>query len=657
MTQAPPKHKRLGEILMDAEFINAADLKRGLEYSFYKLIPLGKVLVLLKLINEQELVDSLEIQQLLNIGSISEEEASSALRKSRLNNKPILNYLPKSAPNTTADKTTEGQTPIAGSTAAQANFVPGITEIGSPKKTEVPETPEVKILKDKLVDAESNKVQKDSLSQIAELNMALGDIYFAQNKCDQAMLHFAKSLSAIQQQFGCDTIESLLILRKLAAVNFVQKNWNQAETLYKRRLEIVKAQKESAPVDLISANEDLGDLYVEKNDLTEARKYFLLALKGLDNLTTPNVEQIKNILRPLRDIDASLMAAANVSGTNNTSSSATTTGGITSTSSTTSGGSSAPRIRLGDLVKELNIIDGKDLLSLIQEATDRSIPFGRLLVERKILTDTLLEHLLKGQVLATQGIMPLYAVSLVAKFAESQKISFEQAAKQLWWQDKIVGMGQTAKSQESTILMGKLLACLETLLSLEKSGDDKTIAGQCLKLAAFYEESGNTVQAELFYKRALGLLEKRHGKSHIELTPALEKLAVLYLETNRIVEAESAFWRLLENTQKSLGTDHFDSGAALHNLGCIKQLLGNELEAQQLKQWSLSNLHQNASCQKVTDTSTCKMLAAIADAYVKMDKSVKARQQYRIALKVSAQLDPSACAPIEAKLMGIPRMS
>ena len=114
---------------------------------------------------------------------------------------------------------------------------------------------------------------------------------------------------------------------------------------------------------------------------------------------------------------------------------------------------------------------------------------------------------------------------------------------------------------------------------------------------------------------------------------------------------------MLENVQKSSGTDHFDSGAALHNLGCIKQMLGNELEAQQLKQWSISNLHQNASCQKITDITGCKMLAAIGDAYVKMDKPAKARQQYRIALKVSSQLDSSACAAIESKLMGIPRMS
>jgi tetratricopeptide (TPR) repeat protein len=98
--------------------------------------------------------------------------------------------------------------------------------------------------------------------------------------------------------------------------------------------------------------------------------------------------------------------------------------------------------------------------------------------------------------------------------------------------------------------------------------EDLTTEGILNNLARAYHNSGEQVKAEETYKRAITLAEARLGPSHLNLVAMLTNLAALCNDLGRFDEAEGYFQRSLGILEKS-GTmfDETQMMEALHGLG------------------------------------------------------------------------------------------
>ena len=105
--------------------------------------------------------------------------------------------------------------------------------------------------------------------------------------------------------------------------------------------------------------------------------------------------------------------------------------------------------------------------------------------------------------------------------------------------------------------------------SLEKTTNNRDLAGALNNLAQIYADQGHDDQAEPLYKRAIALMEKGTGLDSVEIAPVLNNLAALYQRQSRFAEAEPLFKRALAVREKALSREHPDVGQSLNNLATL----------------------------------------------------------------------------------------
>ncbi|MBI3777098.1 MAG: tetratricopeptide repeat protein, partial [Gammaproteobacteria bacterium] len=106
------------------------------------------------------------------------------------------------------------------------------------------------------------------------------------------------------------------------------------------------------------------------------------------------------------------------------------------------------------------------------------------------------------------------------------------------------------------------------------------VAQSTYNLAIVYEHSGQTDNAELFYKQAANLWETVLGPNHINVANSLTKLANIYANQSNARAAEETYLRALEIQQINFGPKHVAVADSLFNLGrvCMKQEKYDEAE-------------------------------------------------------------------------------
>jgi tetratricopeptide (TPR) repeat protein len=151
---------------------------------------------------------------------------------------------------------------------------------------------------------------------------------------------------------------------------------------------------------------------------------------------------------------------------------------------------------------------------------------------------------------------------------------------------------------------------------LDNQGRDLALA-RVLHLGAhrFWQEYGNTQQAEHLYKTALMVLD-RVEDDHPELAETLIRLKLdmgsLYYEgMGKLPEAEALTRAGLTLAEQSLGQEHFITAYAANNLGDICTLKGRFAEAEEHYRRAIALLEKNPGPQP-------QVLGVVLTAYAAM---------------------------------------
>jgi CHAT domain-containing protein/Flp pilus assembly protein TadD len=113
------------------------------------------------------------------------------------------------------------------------------------------------------------------------------------------------------------------------------------------------------------------------------------------------------------------------------------------------------------------------------------------------------------------------------------------------------------------------------------------VATSLNNLANLYRDQGNYSAAEPLYKRSLDIVEKALGSNHPSVATSLSGLAQLYLSQGNYSAAEPLYKRSLDIYEKALGSNHPDVANSLNNLAGLYLSQGNYSAAEPLYKRSL----------------------------------------------------------------------
>lgn len=122
----------------------------------------------------------------------------------------------------------------------------------------------------------------------------------------------------------------------------------------------------------------------------------------------------------------------------------------------------------------------------------------------------------------------------------------------------------------------------------KKSGENADFAKTLQSLSDLYRQEGKYVEAEMFYKRALSIIEKILGPADPALATTLNGLGALYAEERRYSDATSIYERAIYVLEKAQLGDSVDMAYLVNNLANVYHDTGDLRHAEELYQRSLS---------------------------------------------------------------------
>ncbi|HEY9793092.1 MAG TPA: tetratricopeptide repeat protein [Candidatus Obscuribacterales bacterium] len=200
------EHKRIGELLVDAELLSFENLTSALQQAHKAGTPLGQMLVQLNMISHEVLRAGLQAQLLVQDGVVPASVAIKALA-------------------------------VVGHRGVE--FDAGLEEIGwSPDPISTSELENLLDTTDELMAAE--KVFGPSHPSVAAMLIKLGEQYAYAQKFAYAESSYKRALTILKQCWGQNSVELATCMFKLANLYFAQKRLTEAESLHWQVLEIRK---------------------------------------------------------------------------------------------------------------------------------------------------------------------------------------------------------------------------------------------------------------------------------------------------------------------------------------------------------------------------------------------------------------------------------
>jgi tetratricopeptide (TPR) repeat protein/CRP-like cAMP-binding protein len=201
------EHKRIGELLVDADLLSFENLTSALQQAHKTNSPLGQVLVQLNMINHEVLRAGLQAQLLVQDGVVPASVAVKALT-------------------------------VVGHRGVE--FDAALEEIGwAPDPISTSELENLLDTTDELMAAE--KVFGANHPSVAAMLIKLGEQYAQAHKFAYAENSYKRALTILKQCWGQNSVELATCMFKLASLYFQQKRLTEAESLHWQVLEIRKS--------------------------------------------------------------------------------------------------------------------------------------------------------------------------------------------------------------------------------------------------------------------------------------------------------------------------------------------------------------------------------------------------------------------------------
>ena len=118
--------------------------------------------------------------------------------------------------------------------------------------------------------------------------------------------------------------------------------------------------------------------------------------------------------------------------------------------------------------------------------------------------------------------------------------------------------------------------------------DHPEVANSLNNLAVLYCKWGKYIQAEQLHQRALAIREKVLGSEHLLVAHSLNNLASVYQAQGNYLQAEPLYQRALYIKEQALGTHNLEVAIGLHNLAGLYIFQQRDAEAEPLLLQSLA---------------------------------------------------------------------
>lgn len=240
-----PTHKRLGDLLIDAGFVQSEQVDEALTFSQSKQCPLGQALAQLNFISQESLRPALQAQLLISDGVLPAQLAAAALRLTQkqkgISLEDALSQL--------------GWSPDSFTTSELHLLIDAAEELLSAEIALGPEH-----------------------AGVAILSIKLADTYTTHKRFQEAEPLYKRALSILKKSFGEDDPEVATALAKLAKLQIAAGQPQLAEPLLERALEIRRKVKGKSHLDVAELLDLIGTVCERQGRAAEAERNYQLAL-------------------------------------------------------------------------------------------------------------------------------------------------------------------------------------------------------------------------------------------------------------------------------------------------------------------------------------------------------------------------------------------
>ncbi len=248
-----PEQKLSGELLIGAGIVPPEKVEEGLHLAQEQALPIGRALVSLHYLTDQDLQAVLHAQLLLKDGVLPGYLAVRALRIA-----------------------SQRQIPLEAA----------LQEIGlEPGDSASREAIELLRAADELVDAE--KELSPEHPDVAALCIKVADLYLDHSRYDEAEVLYKRGHSILEKQLGRDHLDTAETIMRLAELYCRQLRYDETEPLYLQVLDIRESCLGKDHMDVANTVESLAALHYIRGDFRESGRMYQLSLATKEKLLGP----------------------------------------------------------------------------------------------------------------------------------------------------------------------------------------------------------------------------------------------------------------------------------------------------------------------------------------------------------------------------------
>jgi tetratricopeptide (TPR) repeat protein len=261
-TGARPEEKLSGQLLTEAGLLDAHSVEQGLMLANERGMPIGRALVSLKFLNEEDLNSVLQAQLLLRDGILPAYLAIRALRISSRKRIPFVSALKEI-----------GLDSCDPQVAAAFNLLDVADHLLVAERELPPDHPEV-----------------------GALCLKLGDLHLENRRFRDAQFLYRRA-AAITEKDPCDRARFVEVHMRLANLHYSTGEYPHAEVLYTKLMGVFEQDGSYSDPMCISVIENLANVKYMKGQFDEAGKLYELAIGAKQKILGPRHPGLVNALQ------------------------------------------------------------------------------------------------------------------------------------------------------------------------------------------------------------------------------------------------------------------------------------------------------------------------------------------------------------------------
>lgn len=518
--------KRLGELLVEADLLSPEDLKRGLEYGTKTTLPIGRVLVMLKLVDDENLRAALHIQSLMRFEKMPGTFAVRALKHMISKKVPIEESCRQLG--WTSDKSTAKR------------------------------SPRLRELKDRLTDAE-NRLGYDH-PELAAVMLEIASFYEDEEMWPHAEAQMEAAIRQLENAYGKIDLKVARAVAKLSHLLFMQDRYPEAQTLAERVVDIRRQLLGPDDPDLAFALFDLAELFDVQKKWAEAESCYIQTLTALEAEYDCDEQPILDVLKRLAYVckRRSTPAQPMMIGTLLTGS------GLVDKDK-------LPEALRYSTDKGIPLARALITLNYLSDEQLRPVLHIQLLIKSNLLPSQLAIHVLRISI--KRSISLDEAILLTGwKLSHGQSHELELLLKT---NDELLEAEKALSPDDPQI--ARLCICMGDIFeSYERYADAEIYFKRALKigektsqdtaaiislldhLGLVYLRLYNFDMADISFKRALELKQRELGEHHPEIATSYQHLGRLHISQHNHDAAIIYLQRALPLAEKYYGQDHLE---------------------------------------------------------------------------------------------------